>query len=107
MSSTNTLCFRSALLSANDWGVMCSATHAGFRVRRSKEEVSEGAGRRSFTGPGKPYWKRPLGSTTGVLVAGEGIAGTEWIGAGRAGPVTVVVVVVTTGDGRLSFFPVL
>ena len=63
MSSTKTLCFLSALLSASDSGVICSATHAGFRVRRSKDDVSEAAGRRSATGPGNPYWKRPLGST--------------------------------------------
>ena len=62
-SSTKTLCFRSALLFASDSGVMCSATQAGLRVRRSKEDVREFAGRRSATGPGKPYWKRPLGST--------------------------------------------
>lgn len=86
---------------------MCSATHAGFLVRRSKEEVRDAAGRRSATGPGKPYWKRPLGSTGGgcfrAAAAGEGTAGTEDGGAGRGGPVTVVVVVVET-DGGVSFF---
>jgi hypothetical protein len=67
-------------------------------------DVREAAGRRSFTGPGKPYWKTPLGSTIARLAAaaGEGIAGTDV--AGRGGPVTVVVVVVVVG-GRDSFFP--
>lgn len=108
MSSTKTLCLRSALLLASDSGVMCSATHAGFRVLRSYDDVREAAGRRSLTGPGKPYWKRPFGSTIALraaaAAAGEGMAGTEGTGAGRPGPVTVVVVVVMDGvDGRLSF----
>jgi hypothetical protein len=42
---------------------MCSATQLGFRRRRSKEETSESRVARSATGPGKPYWKRPAGST--------------------------------------------
>lgn len=106
MSSTNTLCFRSALLFASDSGVMCSATHAGFRVRRSYVDVRDAAGRRSFTGPGKPYWKTPLGSTGGARAAatGLGMAGTDEIGVGRGGPVTVVVVVDTVVGGRESFF---
>lgn len=66
-------------------------------------DVREAAGRRSFTGPGKPYWKMPLGSTRALRAAalGEGMAGTEE--TGRGGPVTVVVVVVTVGRGD-SFF---
>ena len=45
---------------------MCSATHKGFRVRRSKADVVESVGRRSEIGPGKPYWKSPLGFTGGT-----------------------------------------
>lgn len=102
MSSTNTLCLRSALLFASDSGVMCSATHAGLRVRRSYVDVRDAAGRRSLTGPGKPYWKMPLGSTGGLrAAAGEEIAGTD--GDGRGGPVTVVVVVVEIGVGEEPF----
>ena len=66
-SSTKYECFRSALLADRDAGVMCSATHCGFRVRRSKAEVVERVGWRSDTGPGKPYWNRPLGSTGGTM----------------------------------------
>ena len=66
VSSVKMLCFLSAWLEAREAGVMCSATQCGLRVRRSKEEVREGAGRRSEIGPGKPYLKRPLGSTGGV-----------------------------------------
>lgn len=43
--------------------MMCSATQLGFRRRRSKEETSESRVARSATGPGKPYWNRPAGST--------------------------------------------
>jgi len=42
---------------------MCSATHVGFRRRRSKEDTREARVARSATGPGNPYWKRPAGST--------------------------------------------
>lgn len=71
---------------------MCSATQCGLRVRRSKEEVREGAGRRSATGPGKPYLKRPLGSTGGESV--KGVGGVERgkdAGVGGGGDVVVVV----------------
>lgn len=34
-------------------------------MRRSKDDTSDGAGRRSATGPGKPYLNRPEGSTRG------------------------------------------
>lgn len=44
---------------------MCSATQVGFRSRRSKEDIREGRVARSDIGPGKPYWKRPVGSTGG------------------------------------------
>lgn len=77
-------------------------------MRRSKDDVREAAGRRSLTGPGNPYWNRPLGSTNCLRVpAGEEIAGTEDKGVGRGGPVTVVVVVVETAvGGRVSRFEV-
>ena len=68
--------------------------------------MSEAAGLRSATGPGKPYWKRPFGSTSGCLAANAG-EGTPGVGAGGAvrdgAPVVVVVVVVITGGG-VSFF---
>lgn len=65
---------------------MCSATHDGFLVRRSKAEVVERVGLRSETGPGKPYCIRPEGSTginsfavkrenAGVAAAGEVLVG--------------------------------
>lgn len=65
---------------------MCSATHDGFLVRRSKAEVVESVGLRSETGPGKPYCMRPEGSTgissfavklenPGVAAAGEVFVG--------------------------------
>jgi len=53
---------------------MCSATQKGFRVRRSKEEMRELRVARSDIGPGKPYWKRPAGST------GEGVEGVVFGG---------------------------
>lgn len=60
---------------------MCSATQLGFRVIRLKDEVRGREARRSDTGPGKPYWKSPAGSTgfwttgtTGAL-AGSGVGG--------------------------------
>ena len=85
---------------------MCSATQCGFRVRRSKEDVREAAGRRSATGPGKPYWKIPLGSTgLWAAMAGCVILGTGGRGVGLGGPVVVVVVVVVM-DGGVSFFEV-
>jgi len=46
---------------------MCSATQEGLRRRRSKEEMSAGRVARSATGPGKPYWKSPAGSTGGIM----------------------------------------
>ena len=45
---------------------MCSATHKGLRVRRSKADVVESVGRRSEMGPGNPYWKSPFGFTGGA-----------------------------------------
>lgn len=70
---------------------MCSATQCGLRVRLSKEDVNDGAGRRSLIGPGKPYWKTPEGST-GEMRAGIGLGIGAGIGAG--GPVVVEVTVV-------------
>ena len=63
MSSMNTECFRSPAFTEREEGVICSATQAGFRVRRSKADVVDGVGCRSETGPGNPYWKSPAGLT--------------------------------------------
>ena len=70
---------------------MCSATQDGLRVRRSKEDVRALTGRKSATGPGKPYWKRPFGSTGGVMA----VMGLD-MGTGVEG---VVVLVVILGTG--------
>jgi hypothetical protein len=79
---------------------MCSATQKGLRVRRSNEEVKEGIGRRSAMGPGKPYWKRPLGSTRAgclsVLYESGRLGRGTGAGIGAAGVRTVVVVVDVT-----------
>lgn len=64
------------------------------------------AGLRSAIGPGKPYWKSPLGSTRG-LVRGDAAAGMEGMGGGgpvREGAPVVVVVVVVVMAGGVSFF---
>lgn len=84
-SSTKTECLRSALLAEREAGVMCSATHIGLRVRRSKEEVVERVEWRSLMGPGKPYWKRPLGFTGGTRF----LRGYGWAGMGADGEVVV------------------
>lgn len=81
-SSTNVECRRSALFADSEAGVMCSATHAGLRVRLSKAEVVERVGRRSDMGPGKPYWKRPFGFTGGRISL-SGCAGVAGIGRGE------------------------
>lgn len=92
-------------------GVMCSATQCGFLVVRLKDEVSEHAFRISETGPGKPYWKTPAGSTGGWRGTALRGSGT---GAGGGGVVrvalgfeTVVVVVamVVAGDSFLLPIP--
>ena len=74
-----------------------------MRVRRSKEDVRELADRRSATGPGKPYWKRPFGSTGGVMaVMGLDMGtGTGGSGGGEVvdGAETVVVLVAMPGIG--------
>lgn len=92
MSSTKKECFRSAPPMASDWGVMCSATQAGFRVRLSKAEVVDRVGCMSLTGPGKPYWKRPDGSTGGMMaLEGKGDIGTGgWGVVGVGAPTTIV-----------------
>lgn len=76
---------------------MCSATQCGFRLARSKEEVRDGAERRSAIGPGKPYWKMPLGSTGGTK--GTGREGSSWprMGTGGGGVVRVGCTVVDVG----------
>lgn len=61
---------------------MCSATQKGFLVRRSKEEMRELRVARSATGPGKPYWKSPAGSTGAERAAGVRAPG-KGTGAGR------------------------
>ena len=77
---------------------MCSATHKGFRVRRSKADVVESVGRRSEIGPGKPYWKSPLGFTGGTSSLRDrgGDAGT----GGRED--VVVEGVETVGEGEVA-----
>ena len=88
-SSTKKECLRSALFAFKDVGVICSATHCGLRVRRSKADVVERVGWRSEIGPGKPYWKRPLGSTGGMMslkragYAGTDVVGVDAVTAGR------------------------
>lgn len=59
----NVLCLRSPSRIASDAGVMCSATHCGLRSRRSNDEINACRVAMSATGPGKPYSKRPDGST--------------------------------------------
>lgn len=82
-SSTKTECFLSPLDWAREAGVICSATHEGFRNLRSKEEIRACLVARSATGPGNPYWKSPAGSTGEIIsFANRGVpagmgAGTE------------------------------
>lgn len=52
---------------ASEAGVICSATHEGFRSLRSKEDINAFLVARSATGPGNPYWKRPAGSTGAII----------------------------------------
>ena len=75
---------------------MCSATQCGFRLARSKEDVRDGAARRSATGPGKPYWNTPEGSTGGTAgTFGSSLRiGTGGGGVVRVGSFEMVVVVV-------------
>jgi hypothetical protein len=78
---------------------MCSATQLGLRVVRLYEEVREEALRRSDTGPGKPYWKSPEGSTGARAAAalgsivpiamGEGGRGAVFQGTAMVGDVAV------------------
>lgn len=75
--------------------MICSATQAGFRRRRSKEETSAWRVARSATGPGKPYWKRPTGST-GDMMSLAGM--TPGIGAGAEVFEAVEVVASTVED---------
>ena len=86
---------------------MCSATHDGLRVRRSKEDVRDAAGRRSATGPGKPYCKRPFGSTGGEIALGvyTGVAGTGAGGVVPDGEATEVAVVGIEGAVSRRFGP--
>lgn len=79
---------------------MCSATQLGLRVVRLYEEVREEALRRSETGPGKPYWNRPDGSTGAAAARALGSIAPMGTGAGGeggvfAGLVMVVEVVAT------------
>jgi hypothetical protein len=87
--------------------VMCSTTHAGFRVRLSKLEVREDVGRKSAIGPGKPYWKRPFGSTGGCRVL-RGLRAKPGAGTGAGSDVAegdAVVVVVIGGEDVCFRFP--
>lgn len=78
---------------------MCSATQYGFLVRRSKAEVVETLGRRSLIGPGKPYWKTPVGFTGGTISFRSGVGrGVGTGGEGDAGVGTVRVERVAVGD---------
>lgn len=72
--------------------MICSATQCGFLVILLYDEVSDGAWRMSETGPGKPYWKTPAGSTGGMK---GGLGSSRVIGTGGAGPVLV-------GDAALA-----
>jgi hypothetical protein len=66
--------------------VMCSATQEGLRRRRSKEDINAFRAARSATGPGKPYWKRPAGSTGGIMPLDSVFCATgrdTGIGAGK------------------------
>ncbi len=76
--------------------MMCSATQCGFRRARSKQEVREAAARRSETGPGKPYWKTPDGSTGGMAgtLGSSRRMGMGGGGVVRLGSLEIVVVVV-------------
>ena len=65
---------------------MCSATQFGLRVWRLNEEVVLRVAFRSLMGPGKPYWKRPLGLTGGIIsLSAKG----RDPAAGAGGPVEV------------------
>jgi len=88
---------------------MCSATQCGLRFARSKAEVREAVERRSLTGPGKPYWKTPEGSTGGMkgtvrssrrTGSGRGGAGVVRVAPGEV-TVVVVVVIACTSSGLL------
>lgn len=61
---------------------MCSATQCGFLVRRSNDDVVERFGRRSLIGPGKPYWKTPVGFTGGVISLRNGVGSGAGFGGG-------------------------
>lgn len=79
---------------------MCSATQWGFRRARSKEEVREGAARKSAIGPGKPYWNTPEGSTGGTA----GTLGSSLrIGTGGGGVVRVAFGEVVVGEVEIVF----
>ena len=75
---------------------MCSATQWGLRRARSKQEVKAPAARRSETGPGKPYWKTPEGSTGGTrgTLGSSRRMGRGGGGVVRVGSLEIVVVVV-------------
>ena len=97
MSSTNTECFRSPALVEREDGVICSATHAGFRVRRSKADVVDGVGCRSETGPGNPYWKSPAGFTGAwVSLVGKGL----WAGVEDGCGVVVGIIAIGVADAE-------
>lgn len=69
--------------------------------------MREGALRMSETGPGKPYWKRPAGSTGGGMGNEPSLGSPNGMGTGAGGAVregveaVVVVVVVVMVSFRL------
>jgi hypothetical protein len=78
---------------------MCSATQCGLRVWRLKEERCEGVVERSERGPGKPYWRMPVGET-GETVADVGaVPGTGDGGDVLAGLLVVGLGTVVEGFG--------
>lgn len=108
-SSEKDECLRSPPVMSREAGVMCSATQCGLRVVRLKEETKEGAERTSLMGPGKPYWKRPAGSTGGIM--GPGGPSRRGTGRGAGGVVrvpggaTVVVVAAIVWPGCSFLLP--
>lgn len=76
-----------------------------------KDAICDGVDKESDTGPGKPYWRIPLGST-GEMSAGDGVevtgtAGNDAAGGGGTTGVEVITFVpfnvsVGVGAGMLS-----
>lgn len=60
----------------------CSATQCGFRVCRLYAERCAGVDKVSLTGPGKPYWRMPVGLTGAPKIE----VGVEGDGGGTGAP---------------------